>query len=80
VDYAGGRSDGCTSWSPSDARQIIGTEADDVKAQSQPQRIISPIDAFHAWSDAATMTIAAPSKIRKSRDRLGRALGLPKHW
>jgi hypothetical protein len=22
VDYAGGRSDGCTSWSPSDARQI----------------------------------------------------------
>ncbi len=23
VDYAGGRSDGCTSWSPSDARQII---------------------------------------------------------
>ncbi|TAL83402.1 MAG: hypothetical protein EPN75_01140 [Beijerinckiaceae bacterium] len=23
VDYSGGRSDGCTSWSPSDARQII---------------------------------------------------------
>jgi hypothetical protein len=23
VDYAGGRSDGCTSWSPSDARQIM---------------------------------------------------------
>jgi len=23
VDYAGGRSNGCTSWSPSDARQII---------------------------------------------------------
>jgi hypothetical protein len=23
VDYAGGRSDGCTSWSPSDAGQII---------------------------------------------------------
>ncbi len=23
VDYAGGRSDGCTSWSPSDARQIL---------------------------------------------------------
>ena len=23
VDYAGGRSDGCTSWSPSDAQQII---------------------------------------------------------
>jgi len=24
VDYSGGRSNGCTSWSPSDARQIIG--------------------------------------------------------
>jgi hypothetical protein len=23
VDYSGGRSDGCTSWSPSDARQIV---------------------------------------------------------
>jgi hypothetical protein len=23
VDYAGGRSDGCTTWSPSDARQIV---------------------------------------------------------
>ena len=32
------------------------------------------------WSDAGTMTIAAPSTIRKSPDHLGRALGLPKHW
>ena len=29
VDYAGGRSDGCTSWSPSDARQIIAMVKDD---------------------------------------------------
>jgi hypothetical protein len=29
VDYAGGRSDGCTSWSPSDARQIIPMMKDD---------------------------------------------------
>ena len=29
VDYAGGRSDGCTSWSPSDARQIIAMLKDD---------------------------------------------------
>ena len=28
VDYAGGRSDGCTSWSPSDARQIIAMVKD----------------------------------------------------
>jgi hypothetical protein len=29
VDYSGGRSDGCTSWSPSDARQIIAMVRDD---------------------------------------------------
>jgi hypothetical protein len=29
VDYSGGRSDGCTSWSPSDARQIIPPLKDD---------------------------------------------------
>ncbi|MHB8885521.1 MAG: hypothetical protein ACYC5H_10680 [Methylovirgula sp.] len=29
VNYAGGRSDGCTSWSPSDARQIIATVSND---------------------------------------------------
>ena len=29
VDYAGGRSDGCTSWSPSDAGQIIAMVKDD---------------------------------------------------
>jgi hypothetical protein len=28
ADYAGGRSDGCTSWSPSDAEQIIATVKD----------------------------------------------------
>ena len=29
VEYSGGRSDGCTSWSPSDARQIIPMVKDD---------------------------------------------------
>lgn len=28
VDYAGGRSNGCTSWAPADARQIITTVTD----------------------------------------------------
>ena len=28
-DYAGGRSDGCTSWSPSDAEQVIAMVKDD---------------------------------------------------
>jgi hypothetical protein len=47
VDYAGGRSDGCTSWSPSDAVQIIQMmkdkpttlyiyrESDDIEAVTQ---------------------------------------------
>ncbi|QXX73828.1 hypothetical protein [Methylovirgula sp. HY1] len=29
VDYTGGRSDGCTSWSPADARQILAMVRDD---------------------------------------------------
>jgi hypothetical protein len=29
VDYAGGRSDGCTSWSPAEAREIITMTKDD---------------------------------------------------
>lgn len=29
VEYSGGRSDGCTSWSPSDARQIIAMTRND---------------------------------------------------
>ena len=29
VDYAGGRSDGCTSWSRSDAKQVITMMKDD---------------------------------------------------
>jgi hypothetical protein len=40
----------------------------------------SPIETFRAWPGAGMMTIAAPSKIRKSRDRPTRPLGLPKHW
>jgi hypothetical protein len=56
-------------------------QADDVwKARSQLQRIISPIEAFRAWPGAGTMTIAASSKISKSRDRFGRPLGLLKDW
>jgi len=39
----------------------------------------SPIEAFRVWLGEGTMTIAAPSKIRKWRDCLGRPLGLPKH-
>ncbi len=29
IDYSGGRSDGCTSWAPSDAREIVAMVKDD---------------------------------------------------
>jgi hypothetical protein len=38
-----------------------------------------PIEAFLAWPGVGTMTFAATSKIRKSRDRLGLPLELLKH-
>jgi hypothetical protein len=41
---------------------------------------LSPIEAFRAWPAVGTLTIAAPSKIRKSCDCLGRPLELLKHW
>jgi hypothetical protein len=51
VDYAGGRSDGCTSWSPSDAEQIIAMVKDD------PTTLYIYPDA--ADIDAVTRTVAA---------------------
>ncbi|MBS0234851.1 MAG: hypothetical protein JSR99_15355 [Proteobacteria bacterium] len=38
VDYSGGRSDGCTSWSPADARQIVRmTEGDPTTLYIYPE-------------------------------------------
>jgi len=65
VDYAGGRSDGCTSWSPADAQQIIPMlqgnpttlyiypESGDIRAVAQAQ-------AGAYWNASCLREIGAP--------------------
>jgi hypothetical protein len=59
VDYAGGRSDGCTSWSPSDARQIIAMLKDD------PTTLYIYPDA--ADIDAIARAVAAGRSLSRAR-------------
>lgn len=76
VNYAGGRSDGCTSWSPSDARQIIAMVKDD------PTTLYIYPDA--ADIDAVTQAV----KAGRSLSRAGlywnasclRTIHAPKFW
>jgi hypothetical protein len=73
VDYAGGRSDGCTSWSPSDAQQIIAMvkddpttlyiypEAADVDAVAQAVAAgRSPLRAGLYWNASCLKEIGSP--------------------
>ncbi len=73
VDYAGGRSSGCTSWSPSDARQIVSMvkddpttlyiypEAADVVAVGRAARAgQSPAQAGLYWNASCLREIRAP--------------------
>jgi len=76
VDYAGGRSDGCTSWSPSDAGQIIAMVKDN------PTTLYIYPDA--ADIDAVTQAV----KSGRSLSRAGlywnatclKEIGSPKFW
>jgi hypothetical protein len=73
VDYAGGRSDGCTSWAPSDAGQIIAVvkdepttlylypEAADIDAVAQAvkaQRSLTAAGLY--WNASCLAEIGAP--------------------
>lgn len=59
VDYAGGRSDGCTSWSPSDARKIIS------KIKNDPTTL-------YIYPEAADVeAVAQAVKAGKSLSRTG---------
>jgi hypothetical protein len=73
VVYAGGRSDGCTSWSPSDARQIIAMlkdnpttlyiypELDDIGAVAQAVKTgRSPSRAGLYWNASCLREIGSP--------------------
>ena len=73
VDYAGGRSDGCTSWSPSDAGQIIPMlkgnptavyiypESHDIEAVAQAAAAgQSPARAGSYWNASCLKEIGSP--------------------
>jgi hypothetical protein len=76
VDYSGGRSDGCTSWSPSDARQIIAMVRDDTTT-------------LYIYPDAADVdAVARAVAAGRSRSRAGlywnasclKEIRSPKFW
>lgn len=76
VDYSGGRSSGCTSWSPSDARKIVGiTERDPTTLYIYPAR--ADVDA-----------VARAVSLGRLPSRSGlywnasclKEIGAPKYW
>jgi hypothetical protein len=76
VDYAGGRSDGCTSWSPSDAGQVTAMVKDD------PTTLYIYPDA--ADIDAVARAVAAghsPSSVGLYWNAAClKEIGAPKFW
>jgi hypothetical protein len=73
VDYSGGRSDGCTSWSPADAQQIIPMlkdnpttvyiypESRDIDAVTHAVATREPLSRAHAyWNASCLEEIGAP--------------------
>ena len=76
VDYAGGRSDGCTSWSPSDAQQILAMVKDNpTTLYIYPER-----------ADVEAVARAAAAGQQPSRQGLYwnasclKQIGSPKFW
>lgn len=76
VDYSGGRSDGCTSWSPSDAQQIIPLLKDD------------PTTVYIYPESHDIEAVAQAVSARQSLSRAGlywnafclKQIGTPKFW
>ena len=80
VDYSGGRSSGCTSWSPSDAREIVEiTDKDPTTLYIYPEQADidkvartvaagrSPSRAELYWNASCLKEIGAPSYWPKER-------------
>jgi hypothetical protein len=76
VDYSGGRSDGCTSWSPSDAQQIIPLLKED------------PTTLYIYPESHDIEAVAQAIAVRQSPSRAGlywnafclKQIGSPKFW
>ncbi|HEY0145598.1 MAG TPA: hypothetical protein VGB93_05505 [Methylovirgula sp.] len=66
VEYSGGRSDGCTSWTPSDARQIMSMVRDDPTT-------------LYIYPDAADIRAAARGGSYWNASCL-REIGSPRFW
>ncbi|OBQ69924.1 hypothetical protein [Mesorhizobium erdmanii] len=72
VEYAGGRSNGCTSWSPTDAQQLISMvkgnpttlyiypESRDIAAVAQAEKNHSPSGEAPYWNASCLKEIGAP--------------------
>lgn len=76
MDYAGGRSDGCTSWSPVDAGQVIATVKDD------PTTLYIYPEA--ADIDAVTQAVQAGRSVSQAglywNASCLKEIGVPKFW
>ena len=76
VDYSGGRSNGCTSWSPSDARRILALITDD------------PTTLYIYPEAADIMAVARTAALGRSLSQAGlywdssclKEIGAPKYW
>jgi len=76
VDYAGGRSNGCTSWSPANADQIIGM----LKGNPTTLYIYPQADDIRAVAQAASSgRLPARSGLYWNASCL-KSIGAPKYW
>ncbi|MBK1724065.1 hypothetical protein [Thiocystis violacea] len=76
VDYSGGRSSGCTSWSPSDAQEIVRmTDGDPTTLYLYPEA---------ADIDAVTRAVAGGRSLSRSELYWNasclKEIGAPKYW
>jgi hypothetical protein len=76
VDYAGGRSDGCTSWSPSDAQQIISM----LKGNPTTLYIYPQSSDINAVAQAVAAGRSLPRAGLYWNASCLRAIGAPKFW
>ncbi len=76
VEYSGGRSDGCTSWAPSDARQIIAM----VRGDPTTLYIYPDAADVRAVARAVTSGRSLPGTGLYWNASCLRDIGAPKYW
>ena len=76
VAYAGGRSDGCTSWSPTDAQQVMSM----VKDNPTTLYIYPESTDINAVAKAAASHVSLSQAGLYWNDQCLQAIGAPKFW